>query len=270
MSIITKESVANLKFETRGKAARDTGISYLGGVNTSAKIAKADKYQEMTYIIYLSPADSSGFNVCAGATKECIEACLTESGHGRIDTSGRIKQARINRTKLFYYNREFFMRWVIAEISAYRAMAKRKGYRFSVRINGTSDLSLKTFKLSGVNILEYFPDVQFYDYTKIYKRINLLSEYANYDLTYSFNGHNWSECKDALNNGMRVAMVFLDVLPDFYNGFKVIDGDAYDMRYMDLKNVIVGLKFKKVKNKIDYDKSPFIVTSHLNELKQVA
>lgn len=261
--MLDKSKVSELTFVSRSQAAKDTGISYLGGVNTSSKIKKADKYNELTYIIYLSPYDSSGFNVCGGATKECIDACLHESGHGRMDTKGIIKEARINRTQLFYYNREFFMQWMIAEIDAYRKKAEKMSYRFSVRVNGTSDLSLALFKLEGKNILELYPDVQFYDYTKIQNRIKLL-RYPNYDLTYSFNGHNWDKCEESLNQGMRVAVVFKDRLPESYKGYKVIDGDTYDMRYLDEKNVIVGLKFKVVKNKIDLDTSPFIVSDHLN------
>ena len=44
---------------------------------------------------------------------------------------------------------------------------------FSIRLNGTSDLSLLTFKLGGKNILEIFNDVQFYDYTKVANRFNI-------------------------------------------------------------------------------------------------
>ncbi len=49
------------------------------------------------------------------------------------------------------------------------------------------------------------------------------------------------------------------VLPVSFMGFKVIDGDAYDMRYLDEQGVIVGLKFKKVRNKIDTANNKFII-----------
>lgn len=268
MSIFTKESVENLKFVSMAKAKRDTGLSYIGTTNSSAKIAKAGKFNELTYIIYLSPANSSGFNVCAGATKECIDACLTESGHARIDTSGRIKNARINKTKLFYYNREFFMAWVIEEIRSARLKAKRNNMRFSIRINGTSDISLKLFKYKGLNLLQLFPDVPMYDYTKVFKRIKLQSEYPNYHLTYSYSGENWSECEIALKQGVNVAVVFLNELPETYKGYKVINGDISDLRYKDPKGVIVGLSYKLVKGdkSIDKEASKFIVTEHLKQL----
>jgi hypothetical protein len=38
---------------------------------------------------------------------------------------------------------------------------------------------------------------------------------------------------------------------------KVIDGDKYDMRYYDPKNVVVGLKFKKVRTKLT--ESSFVI-----------
>jgi hypothetical protein len=49
------------------------------------------------------------------------------------------------------------------------------------------------------------------------------------------------------------------VLPKTFMGYDVIDGDAYDMRYYDPQGVIVGLKFKKVRNKIDTSNNAFII-----------
>jgi hypothetical protein len=51
-------------------------------------------------------------------------------------------------------------------------------------------------------------------------------------------------------------------LPVSWTGYKVIDGDAYDMRYLDEHNVIVGLKFKKVRNKIDTSNNKFIIPNN--------
>ncbi len=99
------------------------------------------------------------------------------------------------------------------------------------------------------NILQLFPDVQFYDYTKVDNRIDLMKKYNNYDLTFSFDGYNWGICKKMLDNNVRVAMVFENKLPEVWNGYKVINGDLYDVRFKDEKNVIVGLKYKQVRNK---------------------
>ena len=256
------KNMSKLKFTTISSAKKQTKLSYLGSVASSSKIAKGLQYNEMTYILYLAPASQSGYNVCPMSTEECRTACLTESGHNRIDVKkNNINKARIAKTKLFFEHREFFMTWLVTEIIKAEHMAKEKGYQFSVRINGTSDISLESFKYYGKNILEVFDNVPFYDYTKVAKRFDMLKKYDNYDLTYSFSGHNMLQCLDLLSKGNgRVAMVFEGkVLPKTFMGYDVIDGDAYDMRYYDPQGVIVGLKFKKVRNKIDTANNAFII-----------
>ncbi|CAB4143603.1 hypothetical protein UFOVP449_230 [uncultured Caudovirales phage] len=251
-----------LQFTTVGNAKKVTGLSYLGSVASSSKIAKGLQYNEMTYILYLAPANQSGYEVCPMRTAECTEACLTESGHNRIDVKkNAINKARIKKTKLFFEERAFFMGWLVAEIEKAKADAESKGFRFSVRLNGTSDIDPTLFKHNGRTLFQLFDDVTFYDYTKVAKRFRLLDKYPNYDLTYSFSGHNMLQCMELLSKGNgRVAMVFEGkVLPVSFMGYKVIDGDTYDMRYLDEQGVIVGLKFKKVRNKIDTANNAFII-----------
>lgn len=249
-----------MNYKNKADAKRMTGLSYLGGINTSSKIAKGLKYDEMTYILYLAPAKSSGYEVCPMRSEECTAACLNESGHNRIDIhDNTINKARITKTKLFFEERAFFMGWLIDEIRSAQRKAYAAGKSFSVRLNGTSDLSPEQFHLDGKNILEIFPDVQFYDYTKVFKRIQLAKKYSNYDLTFSFSGNNIAESLLALEQEIRVAVVFEEV-PAQYWGVPVVDGDLYDMRYQDPGKVVIGLKYKKVRNKIDLSKSKFIVS----------
>jgi hypothetical protein len=216
----------------------------------------------MTYILYLAPASQSGYNVCPMSTEECRTACLTESGHNRIDVKkNNINKARIAKTKLFFEHRQFFMGWLVTEIEKAKYNADQLGYRFSVRLNGTSDIEPTLFQYNGRVIFELFDDVKFYDYTKVAKRFGLLQFYPNYDLTYSFSGYNMLQSLKLLSeNKGRVAMVFEGKqLPTTFMGYKVIDGDAYDMRYLDETGVIVGLKFKFVRNKIDTANNKFII-----------
>jgi len=251
-----------MKFTTIGNAKKVTGLSYLGSVASSSKIAKGLKYNEMTYILYLAPAEQSGYNVCPGSTAECREACLTESGHNRIDVKkNAINKARIKKTKLFFEHREFFMGWLVTEINKARNDAFAKGYTFSVRLNGTSDIQPEMFKYKGKVIFNVFNEVTFYDYTKVANRFKLLDKYSNYDLTYSFSGYNMLQSLELLeNNKGRVAMVFEGKqLPTTFMGYKVIDGDEYDMRHLDETGVIVGLKFKFVRTKIDTAHNKFII-----------
>src|SRR4051812_38332289 len=105
-------------FINRAQAAKVSGVSYLGGVNHSAKIVKNAKKGVSTFILYLAPYNLSGRNVCPMATKDCINACLNESGQNRMDKKGRIDNARIVKTNLFYTDRPFFMKWMVEEIRA--------------------------------------------------------------------------------------------------------------------------------------------------------
>lgn len=248
-----------MQFETISKAKKLTGLSYLGNVSTSSKIAKSEKYEELTYVLYLAPHTLSGYNVCPQATEHCKASCLFESGHNRIDIhENRITQSRITKTKLYFEHRDFFSAWVFAEIEMYQRKAANLGYKFSVRLNGTSDINPETIKVNGLNVFQKFPNTQFYDYSKVLNRMKLLTKYPNYDLTYSFSGDNWLQCEVALMNNMRVAVVF-DEVPLYYMGYDVIDGDRFDMRYLDPTNCIVGLKFKKVRNKINLIETPFVI-----------
>lgn len=237
------------------------GMSYIGDVASSAKTMKSYQHGTMTYCIYLAPATMAGrtnkgsrINVCP-KSEYCKQFCLNGSGHNKGDqiTNGtgrsRIDQSRIKKTRLFYNDRPTFMRLVIHEIRRWEKKAQEKGMGFSVRLNGTSDLSPELFidPETGLNLLQLFPEVQFYDYTKVYKRIALMHKYANYDLTFSYNGYNWDECDKFLNEGGKVAVVFLDEkLPKSYHGFPIVDANDYDMRYLDPAKSIMGLHYHRV------------------------
>jgi hypothetical protein len=118
-----------------------------------------------------------------------------------------------------------------------------------VRLNTTSDISWENY-----NLFEKFPMLQFYDYTKIQKRALKFArgEYpANYHLTYSLNEDNYDKAVEVLNEGGNIAVVFRKDLPQTFMGKKVVNGDLHDLRYLDPKNVVVGLKAKG-KAKTDY------------------
>ena len=100
-----------------------------------------------------------------------------------------------------------------------------------------------------MNILEIFPDITFYDYSKVADRVKLLNVYKNYDLTYSYSGYNWDICQEMLNNNIRVAVVFKKI-PETFMSYAVINGDKNDLRYRDTKGIICGLKYKRVRQKL--------------------
>lgn len=240
-----------MEFTTIGKAKKLTGLSYLGNTNVSAKVKKNVKVNQLTYSLYLAPASSSGYNTCPMATKECIAGCLNTSGRVKMDSKNTILNARENKTKLFFEHREFFMNWLVAEIKAANKKAIKSNMEFSVRLNCTSDINWAMYKIDGKNIFDLFPNVQFYDYTKVAKKFNDMP--SNYHLTYSFTGYNWNTSKELLSKGYNVAVVFNlkknENLPTNFNGFEVLDGDITDYRPNDKKGAIVGLRWKEIANK---------------------
>ena len=239
-----------------GKTLESYGISYLGSVAQSMKMRLSYENGTMTYCLYLAPADMSGYNVCPNS-QYCKQFCLNGSGQNKCDEFSRgvegskINKSRIKKTKMFYENKATFMHLLIHELNKYQRRAARLGMEFSVRLNGTSDLSPVAFRdpETGKNILELFPNVQFYDYTKVASRIKLMQQYPNYDLTLSYNGYNWDDCEKFLKAGGKVAVVFYDEkLPKSFHGFPICDGNTYDMRYLDPASHIVGLHYHKTAN----------------------
>jgi hypothetical protein len=245
-------------YTTNAHAKRELKLSYLGNISSSAKIVKNQIVsQNYTYIIYMSPASQSGYNVCKFSTPECRLGCLATSGRAAMNIlsgSTMVIDARNKKSRLFNEHKEFFIMWMIDEMKRYQRKADRDGYYFSARLNGTSVIDYSEVKLLNENIFQIFPEVQFYDYTKDYEKM-MNNVAPNYDLTFSYTGKvlNIKQSKSLLDSGKNVAVVF-DVkghqpLPKTFMGYKVIDGDLTDYRPGDEKGVIVGLHWKNIANK---------------------
>lgn len=227
------------------------------------KILKGEKKGYLSFVLHLAPANLSGHEVCAKRTAGCTLACLNTSGRGGIfkkgETTNVIQEARIRKTKMFFDSRDVFMFDLVRDIKNAIKQAEKKGLIPAFRLNGTSDLAWEKYgcKRDGIeyrNVFEAFPEVQFYDYTKI--RGRKVTGIANYHLTFSRAESNEMDARLAASDGMNVAVVFKKELPETYYGKKVINGDETDLRFLDEKNVIVGLK---AKGKAKKDVTGFVV-----------
>ncbi len=223
------------------------------------KIMKGEKKGYLSFVLHLAPANLSGKEVCPKRTAGCTAACLNTAGRGGIFKKGEstnvIQQARIRRTKFFFENRREFLNQLTVDIIKAKTMAEKKGLIPVFRLNGTSDLSWEKYEVAnGKNIFQMFPEVQFYDYTKVLGRKT--SHIPNYHLTFSNADGNINDVLAAKQVGLNVAVVFRKNLPETYLGRKVINGDETDLRFLDEKNVIVGLK---AKGKAKKDVSGFVV-----------
>jgi hypothetical protein len=240
-----------MKFINRSRAMKATGLSYLGNVETNPKLIKSTKVLNVkTYSLSLSPANTSGYNVCPYSTPECRLGCLHNSGRSKMVKSRKVlHNARAKKTKLFFENQEFFMNWLVAEIEAEMKKAYRDNFDFAVRLNTLSDIDWTNVYLNGKTVFQLFPDVQFYDYTKNHKMFEKELP-SNYHLTLSYTGRNEVNCIRMLNKGFNVAVVFdTDNFPEKWNGFPVVNGDLTDYRPLDGNGVIVGLKYKELADK---------------------
>lgn len=235
-------------------------------VDANPKVMKGNKLGYLTAILHLAPADvaGTGVNLCPASTEGCRAMCLNLAGRGGMlhkDTgTNTIQEARKRKSREYVSDKVAFASRLIVEIGKFVAKAKRKGAVPCVRLNGTSDIVWESVKVDGKSIPEHFPDVTFYDYTKLAGRKALPS---NYSLTFSLAENNEARACVALSNGMNVATVFSTKkgkpLPATYSlggkDWTVIDGDETDLRFLDPKGVIVGLR---AKGKAKKDTSGFV------------
>jgi hypothetical protein len=228
------------------------------------KVLKGLSQGYNTYILHLAPADLSGYNTCPKATAGCKAACLNTAGRGGMfkkgETTNAIQKARIRKTKMFYEQRQDFMLALKKDIELAIKQSKKLGLIPVIRLNGTSDLSWEKYDMiPGQNVFECFPDIQFYDYTKVLGR--KVKGIANYHLTFSMADGNYFDCKEAVNQGMNIAVVFGikkgSPMPNkFFNyNMSVFNGDESDLRFLDPKNSIIGLY---AKGKAKKDTSGFV------------
>jgi hypothetical protein len=223
-------------------------------VNSNPKIDKSNKVSNKYWscIMHLRPISTK---ICPYQDiAKCKDACLNTAGLGGVYPS--IQKARQKKTDLFLNDRDEFMRVLVKDINTFIRACKRKDKRPAIRLNGTSDIQWEYIEIDGYeNIFAMFPEVQFYDYTKIPTR--KIDHIPNYHLTWSYSEANnkYAKMFDKVPNNK--AVVFKNkILPSMFKGLKVIDGDTHDMRFLDEPNSVVGLK---AKGKARQDKSGFVI-----------
>jgi hypothetical protein len=162
-----------------------TGTLIRSGNN--AKTIKGDKLSRYeTAIMYLAPhtlaarilgqgSAAKMSTVCPLAlTAKCAAPCLNTAGRGRFTN---VQLARAKKTEPYWRDRVAFMSALVADLEAFERYCSRKGVKPACRLNGTSDIQFelnhpcvrkgRTF----ASIFAAYPRVQFYDYTKITKRV---------------------------------------------------------------------------------------------------
>jgi len=223
-------------------------------VGTNAKTVKSDKQGVyLTAILYLAPAvQVAGVNLCPlSEMAKCRAACLYTAGRGAFNS---VQSARIRKTVLWRDNRAAFLDALRNDLNRFQSYCIKRDLIPAVRLNGTSDIPFEKH-----NIMESFPGIQFYDYTKSYSRLNnpqpnnyyLLLSYSMASIEYARNIET-----TAKNTGANIAVVFRSDPPATYLNRNVINGDLDDLRFLDAPNSIVALSAKGQAKK---DTSGFVI-----------
>lgn len=249
----------------------------LASPESNPKVAKNGKLDVLTAPLHLAPFDLSGYQVCPQASAGCAAACLHTAGNPAY-MAGK-DASRKAKTRAYFEERAAFMAVLTFEIAALERKAKAQGMQAGIRLNATSDLPWERRRVdvdgAAVGLMDLFPDVQFYDYTKVTKRAVAWAEGkmpGNYHLTFSKNENNDADVARVLEAGGNVAVVFsrnaynMHVSAgdlNYMHGFagvqrpvRVTDGDAHDYRPADPAGCIVALK---AKGDARHDTSGFVI-----------
>lgn len=255
----------------------DYGLTYDGKSVASMGLGLASAQRINEQNLSTCPKSAICEGLCLGETSG---QNLLYGGEGQFKSGPRLSQYL--KTEAIVQNSEDFAIVLYDEIAKFekwsnsetgveqveneageQVMQPKQIYQPAIRLNVTSDFRPQTFAA----IINAFPNVMFYDYTKLPTR----SIAPNHHLTYSSTGAsqivngetivnpetNWDRMVQQLNNGMNVAMAFTSRtdMPDFVvdertgQRFQVWDGDNYDARFLDPKRedgigMIVGLTNK--------------------------
>ncbi len=217
----------------------------LGAGDTNPKLRKSNAAGTpfQTWGLALAPAKESGFQLCSSSSPACRETCLYRQGHARLDST--ISACRVAKSVALREHPDWFASQLRHELGVIRRRADAGGFRVAVRLNLTSDVA---WERTLPEVFWRFPEFQMYDYSKHFERVMrfLCGDLPpNYHLTFSRSEHNEVQCRDVLDAGGNVAVVFRGrEFPTRFLGYPVIDGDETDLRFMDPAGVVVALSAK--------------------------
>ena len=227
-------------------------MSYnLLGVGNNSKVKKGDGLEYQTAIMHLVPQDTK---ICPFQNvAKCKEGCLVSAGRGQMNV---VQRGRQRKTDMYLNDYDNFISILYKDIFTFVRRAEKRGIQPCVRLNGTSDI---LWEKTGIVDYFYAYDVQFYDYTKVWKRAyrdipsnyHLTLSYSEADMNYAENVY-----QAVLDSGINMAVVSTMPMPKKFRGLDCVDGDRDDLRFLDPKGVVVWLK---AKGKAVFDTSGFVI-----------
>lgn len=211
------------------------------------KLNKSEEYGWRTIGLALSPATEYSQKTLCAFSGLCAATCLSKTGHNVYPTHIR---ARMARTEMFWKTPTQFNAQLLREIQGEVEKSKRDGIPLAIRPNLLSDRPD-----IGHLITQNFPTIKVYDYTKL----PTFRSDKNYHLTYSVSERTTQDEIDrCVREGVNPSIIFpIGKKQDFPEKIKlggmwwwVIDGDKHDLRFLDPQGVVVGLRWKGGREKI--------------------
>jgi len=196
----------------------------------------------------------------------CKEPCLEASGRGGFDS---VKAARQAKTDYYMQDRVGFIAQLKQELVNFEKLCAKNGVVPYVRLNVISDVQWE-LATNGA-IPQAFPNINFFDYTKVAKRLAKLPR--NYKLMFSYSKAPayQKQVQLALKTDVPMSVVFYGPMPTTFMGKVVVNGDNSDIENLKHKGKIIGLKYKVAKGKgVNPMEEVFIVNTNHIALHSVA
>lgn len=182
----------------------------------------------------------------------CQKPCLMSAGYGKFDS---VKSGREKKRDWLFDDRPAFLEQLTKELHNFDKLTKKQGVQGVVRLNVISDI---VWEHSNYEIPQQFPDLFFYDYTKISGRLGKTP--SNYELMFSWSGMpNYQPSVDrAMKTDAPMAVVFDCDFPKEFLGRAVFDGDKSDLFNITRRGGVIALK---AKGDARGSNDPFVVSS---------
>ena len=196
-----------------------------------------------------------------GLSKQ-MKSQLSQSGSGR-GVFDNVRDSRQAKTDWLMADREGFITQLCKELVNFEKLCAKTGVVPYVRLNVISDVQWE-LKAYGA-IPDRFPNINFFDYTKMAKRLTKLPR--NYELMFSYSKAIAYEKQVAvaLNTDAPMSVVGIGPMPDRYLGKDVVSGDISDIENLKHRNKVLWLTYKVAKGQdVKPEEEIFIVDTRGN------
>ena len=177
--------------------------------------------------------------LCAGAKAAgCMDGCISNSGRALIFSS--VNKSRQAKADFYEQDQALFIETLKRELSNFDKLCRKQGVQGVVRLNVFSDIQWEKH-----GIPQAFPNLFFYDYTKLAARLGKTPE--NYKLMFSYSGRSQyaKQVAIALKTDVPMVVVFRGPMPEYFLDRPVVNGDASDLDNVFAGRVVIGLKEKR-------------------------